>query len=487
MSCDSEQARKYESEFLSGAELNLLAARGTRLRGAYWEKSQHDDHERLRSEMLAGKNYDRARLARLPQNRRLVLHGYEPRSWFLPAALANWKPLRRRATVAVASTLSPLDAVAREGSRGGSLPPIDATTLLEHVRGLVLDPKVHHVVGVCCPTGLTDDARRAISPPPNVSLVLVEPNGRGGWRTTAVGDAADARWTDLFDPESTQQKVDRVRDEVARRSGELLTGGVSAETIAERLTIPINVVTQALRVVADEDPELRISSEAGRIILYRSGPLAAREPAKMSMLDRIRQLFDREGDEARKIQMFSEQRARLSERRDRMYAAIGQLEERERELTDEGIRNTSKVVRRRLAAQIAQLRKDIERQNTSANMLNQQINIISTRIHNLTLLQQGQMVAMPTTEELTEEAVQAEELLERIRGDAEMVGTLETGMSEAMTSRDELEILREFEAADAEKQKQAAAPPAQQATDEEPTAWRLPEDGPDRKREAEGA
>ena len=209
--------------------------------------------------------------------------------------------------------------------------------------------------------------------------------------------------------------------------------------------------------------------------------MAARETSKMSIVDRIRRLFSGEGDEAQKIQAFAEQRAKMSERRDRLYAGIGQLERREQELLEEGRNKPSNIVRRRLAAQIAQLRKDIQRQNTTANMLNQQVNIISTRIHNLTLIQQGQMVEMPSTEELTEEAVQAEELLEQIRGDADLVSTLETGMSEAMTSQEELDILQEFDqpvAAPKEKAAPEATPRSAEAAPPE-AEWSPPAAAPE--------
>jgi hypothetical protein len=130
------------------------------------------------------------------------------------------------------------------------------------------------------------------------------------------------------------------------------------------------------------------------------------------------------------------------------------------------------VPRRRLAAQLAQLRKDIIRQNTTAAMLNQQINIISTDIHNLTLIQQGQIARLPETQELTEHAVAAEEMLESLNADAEMVGTLETGMDIKLASADEQAILKEFEAFDqqrtAPESKPApirqAAPPQREAT-----------------------
>jgi hypothetical protein len=101
------------------------------------------------------------------------------------------------------------------------------------------------------------------------------------------------------------------------------------------------------------------------------------------------------------------------------------------------------------------LRKDIARQNTAANMLNQQVNIISTDIHNLTLIQQGQVAHLPATEELTQNAVRAEEMLETLRADADLVSSLETGIADVATTNEELAILKEFE----QPSPEAAEPP----------------------------
>jgi hypothetical protein len=191
----------------------------------------------------------------------------------------------------------------------------------------------------------------------------------------------------------------------------------------------------------------------------------------MNFIDRIRQLFSGEGDEAAKINLLAERRAALAQRRDRMYEDIGKLESKEAELFGQGKAATSQVPRRRIAAQLAQLRKDIARQNATAAMLNQQINIISTDIHNLTLLQQGKVAQLPDTEELTEHAVQAEEMLETLRADAELVGSLGTGIEEQLTSDDELAILREFEAADREK---SAAKPVESEPPLPPVTQRAP-------------
>jgi hypothetical protein len=69
-------------------------------------------------------------------------------------------------------------------------------------------------------------------------------------------------------------------------------------------------------------------------------------------------------------------------------------------------------------------------------------------VHNLTLTQQGEMAKLPAAEELTEIAVQAEEMLETLKADADLVDTLDMGVADSLASDDELAILAEFEASD---------------------------------------
>ena len=174
----------------------------------------------------------------------------------------------------------------------------------------------------------------------------------------------------------------------------------------------------------------------------------------MSITEWIRGLFSSEGDEAKKINLLSERRASLSARVDRMYDDIGKLEKKEEQLTTEGKNATSMVVKRRIAGQIARMRADIQRHNTSAALLSKQINIISTHIHNLELAQTGSIAQMPSSDELTEAAVNAEEMLEQLAASDDLVSSLEVNMAETAISQEEADILKELQG-DNEK-----APPA---------------------------
>ena len=183
----------------------------------------------------------------------------------------------------------------------------------------------------------------------------------------------------------------------------------------------------------------------------------------MNVIERIKQLLSSDADEATKINLLAERRAALSQRRDRLYADIGKLEKKEADLRAEGkAAHTAgaDVKKRRVAAQLVQHRKDIARQNATAAMLNKQIDIISTDIHNLTLIQQGDLAQLPDTEELTENAVRAEEMLEQLQADADLVGGLETGIEASLTNDEELAVMQEFEGTPAPLQNKRVDKPA---------------------------
>jgi len=453
MATDALKALKCETDFLSGAAEKLNAAKGKLLSGSVWKRAGNDEGDALRALMAKHQNYDRERLKSLPANRRIELHGFEKRFLF-------WtKPTG----VAIASVLSPLEHYASQAP--GDAPPIGLGELTDHVRQLVRDRREPHIIGVCSPSGFTQEARDAHLSIHNVTVVLIEPTDKGGWLTTAASENVDPRLREIFDPEGPKQKVERVRAAVEEHSADLLTSGLSASSIAREANLPKEMVREGMERIAAADPELKFTQKDGEFLLYRGAPVRAQEKRPMNVVERIRQLFSREGGEVEKVNILSERRAALAQRRDRIYDDIGKLEKKEASMLEEGKAAKSQVPRRRIAAQLAQLRKDIGRQNSTAAMLNKQIDIISTDIHNLTLIQQGEMAKLPDSAELTENAVRAEEMLESLSADAELVSGLESGMEQVLASEDELAILREFDEAD----KAAAGQESREAAGPAPT------------------
>lgn len=453
---DAAKAFEYETAYLAGVESKLEEAKGTTLRGKLWVTSRLDDSDALRAMLASNRIFDRDRLKSLPANRRVTLRGFERRFFFG----------KRKTGVAIASVLTPLKSFAANPDDDG--PPIDLGELTAHVRKLSGDAKVLHLIGVCSPTGFTESAKHVKIDLPNVTVVLIEPDGSGGWRTMVTGDSADDRVQALFDPEDAGDKIDRVMSMIQEKSADMVTGGVSAESIGRLADLPPEIVKQAFERVAEDDPELHVSDKGGELLLFRGAPVGRLEKKSMNVIERLRQLLSSDGDEAAKINLLAERRAALAQRRDRLYGDIGKLEQKEAGLRSEGkAAHTAgaDVKKRRVAAQLVQLRKDIARQNATAAMLNKQIDIISTDIHNLTLIQQGDLAQLPDTEELTENAVKAEEMLEQLQADADIVGSLETGIEASLTSEEELAVLQEFEDTPATTQSAATEKAADKATD----------------------
>ncbi len=454
----SEQAFQRETTFLSGALANFEAAKGKAFRGKFWRLSHHDEEDRLRAMLARHGRPDRAALKALPCNRRVVLRGFERRFVF-----------GKRATgVAIASVLSPMEHFAADNA--ADAPPIGLGELADHVRRLTGDAKTPHVVGVCSPTGFAREVHNSGLDFPNVTLVLIEPDAAGGWNVTSPAGAVDPRVLAIFDPEGARQKIDRAKRVVEEASADLLMGSLSLEQVVERTALPEAVAKAAMEEIAKTDPELKLARKDGTFLLYRGAAAMPGEKSSVSMIERIKQLFSREGDDKQKINLLAERRAALTQRRDRIYDDIAKLEKKEDELMGQGRAANSALTQRRIAAQVAQLRKDMLRVNTSLGMLNQQINIISTDIHNLTLIQQGQIAKLPDSQELTEHAVAAEEMLETLKADADLVSSLAAGMSEAVMSDEEADILKEFQEASSsragsragERKESAASPPSRE-------------------------
>lgn len=469
MNPHAKRATEIEESFLAGAETNLNQARSGRLRGSQWAWTSRSEEASLRELLVAGRP-DRDILDAMPKNRARILTGTQPR----------WIFWRRRTSVAIASVLSPLEHYIKEASEA---PPVGLAELVAHVKDLVGEADVPHLVGVCSPGGFTEDAKNSGLELPNVTLVLTEPRDDGGWNVVATSPDATPEDAKLFDPEAVTQKVKRVREEIESRRADLLTGGLSASAVGERLDLPMKLVTMAFEQAARDEPELKTSRRGREMLLFR-GAATAMEDSDMSMMDRLRRLLSGEGDEAKKINALSERRARLAERRDRIYEDLSKLEQQRAEVIQQGKESTSPSARRRIVPRVKQLDRDANRLNATANMLDRQIEVISTHIHNLTLIQQGQAVELPTSEEITEDAVRAEEMLEQLGADVELAGSLSVGAGEDEMADEDLAILAEMEGAPADGGREEARPTSESAS-AKPEGTSQEEDKEPQRREPE--
>ena len=284
--------------------------------------------------------------------------------------------------------------------------------------------------------GFTLEAHELAERTAEKTLILAEPNDAKGW--SVHGPPETKSLNDLLDPEEDEQKRDRVRELIASHHIDLLSGGIVAEKLANKAKLPLQQVEAELKSYAKETPGLIAKRLDGRVVLYREGttpiaPLSAKATNKsgdsdMPMIDRIKALFARKGETEKKIAFLSERRTVLSMQRDRGYEEISALEEKDNELREQFKTARAPLTKRRVTTQLVQLRKDIERRQQMLAVLNQQVNVVSTHLHNLELTQQGEVADLPDSEEIATDAAAAEEMLAQLQADNELADSVGAGV-----------------------------------------------------------
>ena len=209
------------------------------------------------------------------------------------------------------------------------------------------------------------------------------------------------------------------------------------------------LVEAELRAYAKAHPGLVAKRLDGRVVLFREGSVppaatSATGGGEMPLIDRMKTLFARRGEHEKKIAFLSERRAALMQQRDRSYDDIATLEQQDAKLREEFKSAAGDLTKRRVTGQLLQLHKDIERRQQLQQVLNQQINIVSTHLHNLELVQQGKSAKIPDHEEVAADAAKAEEMLAGLQADSELANSV-GGVSLAGMSDEEQALYAELE------------------------------------------
>src|SRR4029453_9838233 len=85
-----------------------------------------------------------------------------------------------------------------------------------------------------------------------------------------------------------------------------------------------------------------------------------------------------------------------------------------------------------------------ERRQRRLPVSSQQVNVVNTHLHSLELVKQGQGAKLPDSEELTADAVKAEEFLAQLQTDAEIAGSV-GNIASAGLSDEEQALFEELE------------------------------------------
>ena len=104
-----------------------------------------------------------------------------------------------------------------------------------------------------------------------------------------------------------------------------------------------------------------------------------------------------------------------------------------------------------LAGKLVRTRRDLRRVRAQANVYTQQIDILGTHIHHLTLAEQGKRIELPKAEELTREAAEAEQMMAELAANADLAAGIEVGAQSPLMAEEEAAIMEEFKQAAAEQ------------------------------------
>ncbi len=293
---------------------------------------------------------------------------------------------------------------------------------------------------IVCTSGFTQQARESIQRSKDLTVILAAPRPAGGWAMS--GPPQTKATTDLFGPEAEVDKRQRVREEIQAGRIDLLSGGIAVDKIVAKTGLPLQLVEAELKSYARENPGLAAKRLDGRVVLFQDGAAApgassSLRGADMPFMERFKSLFARKGEIEKKVAFLSERRAALSQQRDRSYEDMGALEEKESALRQQFKDASGDITRRRVTSQLVQLRKDIERRQQLLSMLNQQINVVSTHLHNLQLQEQGKSASLPDTEEMAADAAAAEDVLAELQANSELADSVGSSPGMGMSAEEQ--------------------------------------------------
>jgi hypothetical protein len=440
---------EHVERLLGDDRLRIDTKRGRRsVTSARRDIKKEDREVDLKRTMAQLGVYDRDLQAKLPVGRELSVTLSNTRFWFFRSivgqmkvlCLAPWEDLiEGKPTPRPVSYNEVKDALARMHSLHG----------------------VPQTVVLLSTSGFTREAKDLVGRSGDRAVLLVEPDEAGGYTVHAPPDLEGL--AQVLDPEEDEDKIERIRAAIENCKADLLSSGLPAQRLADRTKLPLAMVEEELKSYARETGMAARKLDGG-LVLFREGGVAqsaaAAGGADMPFLQRMKNLFSRKGDNEKKLALLAERRAALSVQRDKSYEEMGVLEQREAEMREQFKNASGEITKKRVTTQLVQLRKDLERRQQLLGMLNQQINVVSTHLHNLELVQQGQGAQLPSSEDIATDAAAAEEVLAELQASSELAGSLGT-TSPTGLSDEEQALYDELQAEiTASKEKPAVEPTA---------------------------
>ncbi|MHC4661822.1 MAG: hypothetical protein ACYS8W_09045 [Planctomycetota bacterium] len=151
---------------------------------------------------------------------------------------------------------------------GFSDEPLPAAKLLDIERSVLKDRNVFNYVGIMSPTGVEEGIVSAIPSGPNLAIAVVVPRSGTAWEVLVKPgeNARELRY--IFDPESLDEKIARVRacvdaHSVMKRRNAFLP----VKDAAKELALPERAVTRVFEEMAEKHDFLEFREIDGTMVL----------------------------------------------------------------------------------------------------------------------------------------------------------------------------------------------------------------------------
>ncbi len=439
--------RQFEERFLRQLHARAQALVGRALPADQVDfESLPDGIDGVRATLTRLRRYDRDLLERLPGTQAVQLR-FRRRVF---------GPFMRTVVKLRAQVLAPVEALVG----GGPVAPVGRAEVLDALARYELLPQRERPTDVvfASPTGFSAEARALVHAGGGPNLILLGAREDGGWDVELPAGVARQVWARLFELESQDELLRRLLYHLDKEAGQLESRGLALPELAERLGLPAARVEALVRQACRQDSRLMTVVHEGTMHICRS-PLAEAS-YNMSLASRLqswfRRLLRRKPTVAEQVRALTAQRVRLEQERHQVDERLAVLEGEERELVERGAAARTDVERKQLAARLMRTRRDLRRLRAHASVFTQQIDILGTHIHHLTLAEQGKRVELPKAEELTRQAAEAERVMADLAASADLATNIEVGATSPLMQEEEAAILEEFRQA----ARQVASAPA---------------------------
>lgn len=446
---DAARERQFEEQFLAQLRARALTlTRRTLPADHVLIEATAEGIDEVRDTLGRLEVYEREAVERMPGTRAVQLR-------FQRSVLGGL--VRQTVSRIRARALFPLEAIVRGQPAG----PVGREQVLDALARYQLLPRSERPSGVvlASATGFTPEARQLVDTPGPPTLVLMGLRSDGGWDVDMSAATRRSVWARLFEFETQDDRLRRLLYHLEQEADALDSRGVPLPEIARRLGLGLEETERLVRQACRTNSRLMTVDHRGTVHVCRS-PLED-EGNVMSLWARLRRLLGFKPSIAERVRAMTAQRVRLEQQRHEVDRRLGALEADERAALEQARSATTDAERRQIAARLIRVRRELGRVRAQANIFTQQIDVLGTHIHHLTLAEQGRRMELPGAEELTREAAQAEQVIATLSANADLARSIEVTGESPMMAEEELAVLEEL--------RQLSATSAARPADEPPT------------------